>query len=134
MEQSDRIHLGSVGWHLTQEACRRRCNGADANRRPSDNRAVRRAAVCRPILLLDWRNSTMLSILSQRHEDRLDLLQVVVCRTNDAVVVRHGARRFEIPYSPTPNGRRVSVHPRVTYSLWPNGMQVSDHLFGDNRS
>lgn len=21
MEQSDRIHLGSVGWHLTQEAC-----------------------------------------------------------------------------------------------------------------
>ena len=107
---------------------------------PLVDRNVRLAVDGRVVLLVHGRDGTLSAILSQRDEDFVDVVEIMLRRPNDLRVVRHGnlADRFTYSRSATSDpvsdplfggAQRVSPF-EITYSRSATSDPVSDHSSG----
>ena len=60
--------------------------------------AVRQTAERRLVLLVHNGNDSLFPVVPQRHEDGADVVDVMLRRTDDRRVVRHGSRTGGVPY------------------------------------
>ena len=110
---------------------------------PLVDRHVRLAVDGRVILLVHGWDDTLSAILPQRDEDLADVVEIMLRRTNDLRVVRHGnlTGRFTYSWSATSDpvsvplsggAQRVSPF-KITYSRSATSDPVSDHSSGSTQ-